>query len=257
MLHVGIGVYHQSRGAERVPAVKCLMFLHGLAASPVDDGELDGSAAFAAAAAAIAGWEQLDAGSAGDPAAGIRAVARAEFARRGYDATTVRDIAAAAGISTGSVYQLISSKDALLAGVMHDYSIKVTEGWRHVLASPSSSLEKLDALMWFNINVMSRHYEEFRIQSAWIRENPPSSADLETTLRAQLRQLKRLLSDGVRAGDFIEERTPLDLRARCLYAVSWTPENVVRDVGTTAALALARDTIVRGATLPAYEAAGA
>ena len=36
----------------------------------------------------------------------LRAVARAEFGRRGYEATTVRDIAKAAGLSTGTVYRL-------------------------------------------------------------------------------------------------------------------------------------------------------
>ena len=31
MLHIGIGVYHRKRGAERVPALKCEMLLQGLA----------------------------------------------------------------------------------------------------------------------------------------------------------------------------------------------------------------------------------
>jgi len=41
-----------------------------------------------------------------DRAAHIRAIARAEFGRRGYEMTTVRDIAAATGLGTGTVHKL-------------------------------------------------------------------------------------------------------------------------------------------------------
>ena len=51
----------------------------------------------------------------------LRAVARSEFGRRGYEATTVRDIAAAAGLSVGSVYRLIGSKDELLGSIMRSF----------------------------------------------------------------------------------------------------------------------------------------
>jgi len=45
MLHGGIGVYHRTRGAERVPAIRCRMLLHGLAVRAPDDARLDRSKA--------------------------------------------------------------------------------------------------------------------------------------------------------------------------------------------------------------------
>ena len=38
-----------------------------------------------------------------DKAAHVRAVARAEFGRKGYEVTTIRDIASAAQLGTGTV----------------------------------------------------------------------------------------------------------------------------------------------------------
>ena len=67
-----------------------------------------------------------------------------EFGRRGYEATTVRDIAAAAGMSVGSVYRLIGSKDELLASIMRTFTVKARSGWTSVLRSEGTSVEKLD-----------------------------------------------------------------------------------------------------------------
>ena len=51
MLHVGVGVYHQSSGAETIPAMKCGIVLHGLATRRPAKRTLDGSPALRAARA--------------------------------------------------------------------------------------------------------------------------------------------------------------------------------------------------------------
>ena len=75
----------------------------------------------------------------------LRAVARSEFGRRGYEATTVRDIASASGFSVGSVYRLIGSKDELLLSVMRSFTDNISAGWEAVLDSQGTTIEKLDA----------------------------------------------------------------------------------------------------------------
>jgi len=256
MLHVGIGVFHRSPGADRVPAIKCRILLEGIAARPLQDAALDRSAAFLAAESVIATWNE-DAGTPEDHrAAVVRATARAEFGRRGYEATTVRDIAAAAGVSVPSVYRIIESKEHLLASIMHSYAPNVAAGWNAVLRSPSTAVEKLDALMWFDINVMDRFSEEFKIQLAGLRQSPPDSPNLRWPFPSRLRQVKTLLAEGTRSGDLHLEGASADVRARCLYSVIWMPENVVRSAGPRAALGLSRETVLRGAgeRLPAGEA---
>src|SRR6185369_5362048 len=113
MLHVGVGVSHLEPRPELVPPMRCRILLQGVAARPPEDARLDRSRARRAADEAIATWDEPDAGE-DERATLLRTVARAEFGRRGYEATTIRDIASAAGLSTGSVYRLIGSKDELL-----------------------------------------------------------------------------------------------------------------------------------------------
>jgi AcrR family transcriptional regulator len=247
MLHGAVGVYHRTRGAERVPAIRCRMLLHGLASRPPDDARLDRSRARRAADAAIESWGEDDLAGTDEKAARIRAVARSEFARRGYDLTTIRDVAAAAGMSIGAVYRSIGSKDALMASILLSYVEKVTDGWNRILRSASTAVEKLDALLWFNINLVHRFADEHRIQSLGLQLAPPTSPDLTWTFPAQLRQLKSLLSEGLRARELQLEDASLDRVGRCVFALVWTPENIVQEAGTRGALRFERDTVVRGA----------
>ena len=124
----------------------------------------------------------------------LRAVARTEFGRRGYEATTVRDIAAAAGMSVGTVYRLIGSKDELLASIMRAFTVKARSGWASVLRSEGTPVEKLDALIWININAVVRFSDEYNIQLAWIRESPPNTTNLGASFSARLNDLRSLLA---------------------------------------------------------------
>src|SRR5206468_1931969 len=138
----------------------------------------------------------------------------------------------AAGMSTGAVYRLIESKDNLLPSILWSYVEKVAEGWNRIVSSRSTPVEKLDALLWFNINVVHRFAEEYRIQSLGLQLAPPKSPNLSWTFPAQLRQLKGIVSEGVRTRQLsIEKGASLDMVARCVFALIWTPDNIVREAG--------------------------
>ncbi len=80
------------------PELRLRISLRGLAVRTPSDAALDRSAAIRAVQSVITGWaEEFDDD---DRTGHLRAVARKEFGRRGYEATTMRDIAAAAGLSS-------------------------------------------------------------------------------------------------------------------------------------------------------------
>ena len=166
----------------------------------------------------------------------LRAVARSEFGRRGYEATTVRDIASAAGFSVGSVYRLIGSKDELLGSIMRSFTVKARSGWSNVLRSDGTAVEKLDALMWININAVMRFSDEYNIQLAWIRESPPNTTNLGSSFSARLGDLKSLLAQGVRSGELRVEGPSANIRAWSLFELLWMPENIVGKLGADGAL---------------------
>jgi AcrR family transcriptional regulator len=245
MLHVGVGVSHLTPGGEQVPDIRCRILLHGLAVHAPSDAALSGSAAIEVARRAISTWNV--ARDDDDRAAELQQVARSEFGRRGYEATTMRDIATAAGVSTGSLYRLFPSKTDLLVSIMSSYATQYTDAWDAVLAAASSPLEKLDALMWVNINLQDRFADEFKIGLAWLRQSPPAARDLGLSFSSQIRQVQSLLADAARATEIDLEGGNADLRARCVLETIHMPETIVQRAGTAAALALARNTVVRGA----------
>ena len=111
MLQVGLDVMRHRAPTDQVATLLCRILLEGLATGRPTDAELDQSAAFLAADEVIDSW--VDDPVDDDKAAHIRAVARAEFGRRGYEGTTVRDIAAAAGVGHGTVFRLVGSEHEL------------------------------------------------------------------------------------------------------------------------------------------------
>jgi AcrR family transcriptional regulator len=246
LLHISLGVFQGVRGADEVPAIRCRTLLDGIAVDPPDDASLDRSAAFEAAALTIDTWDKSEVEE-DERLPMLRAVARVEFGRRGYEATTVRDIAAAAGLSTGSVYRLIGSKDELLTSIMRSFTTKARSGWSAVVKADATAVEKLDALMWININAVDRFSDEYNIQLAWLRESPPNTTNLGAGFAARMSDLKSLLSQGVRAGEVRVEGPSADVRAWSLFELLWLPENIVRALGPRAALALTRETVLRGA----------
>lgn len=245
MLHVGLDVIRHKARTDDLAALKCRIALQGLATQPPSDADLDRSRAFAAAESVIRSWDD-DEGDTDLKVAHLRAVARAEFGRRGYEMTTIRDIASAAGLGTGTVYRIIGSKDELLMSIMLEFGRKVGGAWTEIVRTDSTTVEKLDALSWLNINALDQFPDEFRIQLAWLRQSPPDSANPAWSFTTRIRQMKALLSEGIRDDEVHVDSPTADMLARCIIGEQWIPENILQEIGTRNALILARDTVLRG-----------
>jgi AcrR family transcriptional regulator len=247
MLHVGLDVIRHNASTDSVAALSCRVLLEGLSAPPYLDQILDGSAAFATAQQTIDSWAQsVDIVNPDDKVLLIRAVARREFGRKGYELTTIRDIAAAAGLGAGSVYWAMGSKEELLASIMQSFGEKIATGWIDVLKSDSTPSEQLDALIWIQINALVRFPDEFAIQLAWMRQSPPDTPNPGWQFGPRMKQLRTLLNRGLRSGDMQIDTRSKELLSRCVIDLMWLPENIVRTAGTRKALLLGRDTVLRG-----------
>jgi AcrR family transcriptional regulator len=245
MLQVGLDVIRYNASAPKAADLLCRILLEGLATTPPTDEKLDSSKAFVAADEVVRSWHDSD-DQPDDKGAHIRAVARAEFGRRGYEITTIRDIASAAGLGTGTVYRLIGSKEELLASIMQSFGEKVALGWTNVLRSDASPIEKLDALSWVNTNVLDRFGDEFRIQLAWMRQSPPNTPNIGWLFTKRVKQMKSLLAEGIKSGEITTDSPSNEMLARSVIGVGWIPENILHELGTRASLIHVRDTSLRG-----------
>lgn len=69
------------------------------------------------------------------------------FARGGYSATTVRDIADEAGILSGSLYHHFSSKEAIIREILEDYLEGLLGNYDQIVGQDLSAKETLRALV--------------------------------------------------------------------------------------------------------------
>ena len=247
MLHVGLDVIRRDAEADEVAGALCRIMLSGLAIRPDTDEELGGSPALSAADAVIATWSADD-GDRGAKATHIRNAARTVFGRKGFEVATIRDIATEADLNAATVYRIIGSKDQLLASIMRDFGEKTVTASVAVLQSAATVAQKLDAISWIFINAVDQFPDEWKIQLAWMRQSPPDSPNPGYAFASRMEQLAELLAAGGRAGDLRIDAAPLDVLSRCVMDVLWIPGNIIAEIGTAAALTLARDTVLRGIT---------
>ncbi len=77
----------------------------------------------------------------------ILALAAKIFADKGYASTTVREIADAAGILSGSLYHHFASKEAMLDDIMHGFLDQIVAQYRSTVAAGGDPLDVLRALV--------------------------------------------------------------------------------------------------------------
>ena len=246
MLTVGLDVIRHRAAPQRVAGVLCQIMLNGLARRPPRYSTLDKSRAFAAATRAIQSWEDGASDEFDSEADRIRAVARAEFGRRGYEITTVREIAAVAGVSPATLTRVGGTKPEILAIIMRSFGARLTAGYSGVFKADSSPIEKMDAMSWVHINAVKYFPDEYQIQQAWMRQSPPDTPNPGFAFAPRMRRLKALLTEGVDSGAIRNEAKPIEVLARCVINLLWMPQSIVDTSGAPAALTVSRDTWLRG-----------
>jgi AcrR family transcriptional regulator len=136
------------------------------------------------------------------------------FAERGYVATTVRDIADAAGILSGSLYHHFESKESMVDEILSSYLDSILEDYRSLIAADLSPRETLAGLI-------ERSLADLRSRRAAIVIYQNESRYLSGLgrfgyLREAALEFERIwvgvIERGVAAGDFRD-----DIRPRLVY----------------------------------------
>jgi TetR/AcrR family transcriptional regulator, cholesterol catabolism regulator len=140
----------------------------------------------------------------------ILALAARIFADKGYASTTVREIADAAGILSGSLYHHFESKEAMLDEIMHGFLDHIVAQYRATVAAGGDPLEVLRALvreafssLGGNPAALAVMINEFNFlvqfpRFAYLREGAEETERLWTGV----------IEDGMRAGVFRSDIEP-------------------------------------------------
>lgn len=102
----------------------------------------------------------------------IREKATQFFFDKGYDATTLREVAAAAGLKVGSLYNHIASKEDLLLQVMGGIIDDLMELQQQALVAPGDPVEKLRAVVDCHVRFHAERAQEVFIGNTNLRALP-------------------------------------------------------------------------------------
>ncbi|GAA3192514.1 TetR/AcrR family transcriptional regulator [Streptomyces ramulosus] len=168
-------------------------------------------------------------------------VAAEVFAAQGYNATTVRKIADAAGMLAGSLYYHFDSKESMLDEILATFLDELWAGYDAVLAAGLGPRETIEALVTESFREIDRHHAAVAIyqkESRHLSVQPRFTylADSQRKFeKAWLGTLERGVADGVFRADLDIRLTYRFVRDTVWVAASWyrpgglhSPEEIAR-----------------------------
>jgi AcrR family transcriptional regulator len=174
-------------------------------------------------------------------------VARSEFAQHGFEATTVRDIADAAGLSPGNLYRYFESKDAMVTTILSEFSDRLLVAYTEVLAAGAGAVESIEAICWL-LDQAGRHFSR---EIDMLKGNGKVlSLDVASHYRdgalARYAMLVSLIEQGVETGELRPVTDPA-LVASCVREIMWAPMRSLAPVSTARVREFIRRAILAGA----------
>jgi AcrR family transcriptional regulator len=146
----------------------------------------------------------------GDRRTQLIGVAGELFAERGFDATTVRDIAEAAGMLSGSLYHHFASKEAIVDAILSEFLETILERYERIAAMDVGPRAKVELLINASIDAIRDRGAAITIY----QNDYPYLADLAgfEYLRAGAQRIRGVwveaLRDGIACGELRADVDP-------------------------------------------------
>lgn len=133
----------------------------------------------------------------------IRAAAIELIAAHGFEAVTLRGLAAHVGIQAGSLYRYYASKTDLLFAIMTTHMQDLLAHWNEEAVVTATPEQRLEHFIEFHVRYHSRRQREVFIANMEIRSLTPEHRIRVTAMRREYEGLlQQILQAGADAGVF-------------------------------------------------------
>ena len=149
-------------------------------------------------------------------------LAAAMFAERGLRATTVRDIADAAGILSGSLYHHFSSKEEMVDEVLRSFLDWLFERYQQIIDTEPNPLARLKGLFMASFDAIEHHHAEvviYQDEAKRLSAQPRFGYVDELNLR-QRKMWVDVITEGFEQGYF-QADIDVDLVYRFIRDTTW------------------------------------
>lgn len=124
----------------------------------------------------------------------IKRAAAAGFAAHGYEATSLRDVAAMVGIKVGSLYNHISSKEDLLLSIMSETMDDLESRMERALSGHDDPLDRLVAFVECHIRFHAERAQNVFIGNSELRSlHGAAREEISARRRAYRKELEDLI----------------------------------------------------------------
>lgn len=124
------------------------------------------------------------------------------FARHGFAAVSMRQIAAQVGVQAGALYNYTPDKQTLLFDLMRSHMESLLQAWQDE-APQGPALDRLQAFTRFHIRYHLERPDEVFVSYMELRNLTPENFSVIEALRRRYEdQLEKILRDGAEEGVF-------------------------------------------------------
>lgn len=156
----------------------------------------------------------------------VRAAATV-FAERGFDNTTLRDVADGLGIDRATLYYYVSSKEELFREVVGAAVLDNTEAVEAIRDSDLPPAEKVRAVV---SGLMGSYADNYPYLYVWVREDmarvltgeEDDGADLADLGRRYQVAVESIVREGIGSGDFVDFADPTVVAFGIIGTLNWT-----------------------------------
>ena len=149
-------------------------------------------------------------------------LAASMFAERGLRATTVRDIADAAGILSGSLYHHFASKEAMIDEVLRGFLDWLFERYQEIIDTEPNPLARLEGLFMASFDAIEHHHAEvviYQDEAKRLSDQPRFAYISELNVRQRTMWVD-VLTEGIAQGYFRPD-IDVDLVYRFIRDTTW------------------------------------
>jgi TetR/AcrR family fatty acid metabolism transcriptional regulator len=153
----------------------------------------------------------------GDKRERILRAATQVFARKGFYATRVADVAKAAGIADGTIYLYFKSKDQLLISLVEDRVTRMLTVMRREIEQRATAQERLRRIIELQLGLLDGERDLAEVVTvSWRQSTKLLKRHAAPGFAAYLKTIAGVIAEGQKSGTFRSDIAPLDA-ARTIF----------------------------------------
>ena len=158
------------------------------------------------------------------------------FSERGMSATTIREIADAVGLNSGTLYHYFNSKDAIVSEILRSFLTDLVRNYASVLTETETARHRLGRMVRVSLEVADQHPYATEIYQNEIEnlDALPEYAEIAGAVESSHRAWFDVVDEGVRSGEFnsgIEVFEFQRMIRECVFqSVRWHRDTLAADI---------------------------